>query len=129
MRQIEKKKTRPVKTQIEVPCPKWLQKTILKNLEKSSTSRFWPDRAKKATEILNALSVKGEASKAAVNIKPSISVPSTQNKCLPEYVPTLGSWIPNFVTSFVFKPLSHFKDFITTLFNRRKFGSAGLSGV
>ena len=35
-----------------VKCPKWLQKTMLKNLKKSSTNRLWPDRAQKAIEIL-----------------------------------------------------------------------------
>ena len=78
MMETKKKKTRPVTTQIEVPCPKWLQKAILKNLKKASTNKLWPDRAKKAIEILKTISAQHNAPEAAVNIKPSTAAPLTQ---------------------------------------------------
>jgi hypothetical protein len=129
MRQIEKKKTRPVTTQIEVPCPAWLQKNILKNLDKASKNRFWPDRAKKATEILRAISTENDTSKATMHSKPLATTVSTESEYLPKRVHTFASRTRNLVNNIVDKSINHLKSFTTKLFNRRKVGNTALSGA
>lgn len=112
-----------------VACPAWLQKTILKNLEKSSTNRFWSNRAKKATEILRTISAVHDASKTVMYIKPPATVFSTVSNYSPKRVHTFASRIRNLVNNVTRKSASYLKNFTTKLFKRRKVGSAALSGV
>jgi len=129
MKQIEKKKTRPITTQIEVPCPKWLQKAILKNLKKTSKNRFWPVRAKKATEILQAISTEYGTPKATMHSKPLATTFSTESEYLLKHVHTFALRTRDLVNNIVYKSINHLKSFTKKIFNRRKVGSAALSGA
>ena len=60
---MKKRKTYETKMQIDVPCPKWLQKKILKNLHKTAHSRIDPFRAEIAQKLLET--VRHNSSKAA----------------------------------------------------------------
>jgi len=129
MRQIEKKKTSPVTTQIEVPCPVWLKKTILKNLDKASKNRFWPDRAKKATEILRTISTEPDTPKATMQSKPLATTLSTESKYSPKRVHTFAARTRNLVSKIVDNTINYLKGFTIKIFKNRKVGSAALSGA
>ena len=112
-----------------VTCPTWLQKTMLKNLKKSSNNRLWPDRAQKAIEILKAISKKHDAPEAAVNIQPSTAAPSTQNKCSLEHVSTSGSRVKTLIQRIVYSISSCLKNFVGKLVSRRMVDGGALSGA
>jgi hypothetical protein len=126
MKQIKKKKTLPVTTQIEVPCPKWLQKAILKNLKKTSKNRFCIVRAKRSLEILRVLGTKHDTHKATTHSEPSATTISIESEYLPKCVHTFASQLVNRI---VYKSINHLRGFTAKFSTRRKVGSASLSGV
>ena len=128
MKQI-KKKTRPVITQIDVPCPKWLQKTILKNLKKASTNRLWPDRAKKAIEILKTISAQDNTLQAAVDIQPSTAASLIQNKCSPEHVSTYSSRVKTLIQRIAYKISNYLENVVRKLVGLRIVDEDASSGA
>ena len=55
MKQHKKRKTQLVSNQVEVGCPRWLQKKILKNLRASTHNKINPARAKTAEKLLTGI--------------------------------------------------------------------------
>lgn len=62
-----KRKRHPKKDikQVQVPCPRKIQKTILKNLQKSAKSRINKSRAQKSAKLLKMFTKQSKKVKEA----------------------------------------------------------------
>ena len=129
MRHIEKKKKYHSRTQIEVPCPMWLQKSMLKNLKKASTNKLWPERVKKASGILNSLNVKQHAPKAPMNVTPSKDAPATQTGSSSGRILTFGSRARNLIQHTLRGISGRLKTFVKKLVSRRIGVGGAFSGL
>ena len=89
---------RIIEAQICVPCPVWLQRRMLSNLDKATKSKINKDRAKKAERLLNAINGESKSISSKVQDKQVISTrPMDIRKPVPRLSHTTVSRARRFV--------------------------------
>ena len=81
---MEKKYLGTKEHQIFVPCPSWLKKRILRNMQKVALNRFNKARADKALELLSAINAESNAGDSQMTDNASAAEISTVTDITPQ---------------------------------------------